>query len=163
MFWNLAYWILHMLCVCVCVCVRVCVCVFVCVYVLCMYIWMYALYYSLGQCWRNFWVRMPQFSVYFETTLSRARGNFEEQNTVLEPSIIIVNNYIINGYYNCIVQLIHRYSYYSYHNYYYYTICMSSVTGISSRYFSWTSGDPHRSGFKLHIAVLSVLCVMFQV
>ena len=33
----------------------------------------------------------------------------------------------------------------------------------SSRYFSWTSGDPHRSGFKLHTAVLSVLCVMFQV
>ena len=34
---------------------------------------------------------------------------------------------------------------------------------FSSWYFSWTSGDPHRSGFKLHIAVLSVLCVMFQV
>jgi hypothetical protein len=32
-----------------------------------------------------------------------------------------------------------------------------------SWYFSWTSGDPHRSGFKLHTAVLSVLCVMFQV
>ena len=30
-------------------------------------------------------------------------------------------------------------------------------------YFSWTSGDPQRSGFKLHTAVLSVLCVMFQV
>ena len=47
--------------------------------------------------------------------------------------------------------------------YYYYAICMSPVTGISSWYVSWTSGDPHRSGFKLHIAVLSVLCVMFQV
>jgi len=34
---------------------------------------------------------------------------------------------------------------------------------FSSRYFSWTSGDPHRSGFKFHTAVLSVLCVMFQV
>ena len=34
---------------------------------------------------------------------------------------------------------------------------------FSSRYFSWTSGDPHRSRFKLHTAVLSVLCVMFQV
>ena len=34
----------------------------------------------------------------------------------------------------------------------------SPVTGISSRYFSWTSGDPHRSRFKLHTAVLSVLC-----
>ena len=32
---------------------------------------------------------------------------------------------------------------------------------FSSWYFSWTSGDPHRSGFKLHTAVLSVLCVMF--
>jgi len=34
---------------------------------------------------------------------------------------------------------------------------------FSSRYFSWTSGDPHCSGFKLHTALLSVLCVMFQV
>jgi hypothetical protein len=34
---------------------------------------------------------------------------------------------------------------------------------FSSRYFSWSSGDPHRSGFKLHTAVLFVLCVMFQV
>jgi hypothetical protein len=38
-----------------------------------------------------------------------------------------------------------------------------SVTVISSRHFSWTSSDPHRSRFKLHTAVLSVLCVMFQV
>ena len=53
---------------------------------------------------------------------------------------------------------------YCYYYYYYYnTICMSPVTGISSRYFSWTSSDPYRSRFKLHIAVLSVLCVMFQV
>jgi hypothetical protein len=34
---------------------------------------------------------------------------------------------------------------------------------FSSWLFSWTSSYPHRSGFKLHIAVLSVLCVMFQV
>ena len=34
---------------------------------------------------------------------------------------------------------------------------------FSSRYFSWSSGDSQRSGFKLHTAVLSVLCVMFQV
>ena len=40
---------------------------------------------------------------------------------------------------------------------------MSLITGLSSWYFSWTSGDPHRSGFKLHTAVLSVLCVMFLV
>ena len=37
---------------------------------------------------------------------------------------------------------------------------MSPVTGISSRYCSRTSGDPHHSRFKLHTAVLSVLCVM---
>jgi len=54
-------------------------------------------------------------------------------------------------------------AYYYYYYYYYYTMCMSPVTGISSWYFSWTSGGPQRSGFKLHIAVLSVLCVMFQV
>ena len=36
---------------------------------------------------------------------------------------------------------------------------MSLVTqAFSAWYFSWTSGDPHRSGFKLHTAVLSVLC-----
>jgi hypothetical protein len=29
--------------------------------------------------------------------------------------------------------------------------------------FSCNSSDPHRSGFKLHTAVLSVLYVMFQV
>ena len=28
---------------------------------------------------------------------------------------------------------------------------------FSAWYFSWTSGDPHRSGFKFHTAVLSVL------
>jgi hypothetical protein len=39
----------------------------------------------------------------------------------------------------------------------------SLVTGLTSWYFSWTSGDPHRSGFKFHTAVLSVLYVMNQV
>jgi hypothetical protein len=34
---------------------------------------------------------------------------------------------------------------------------------FSPRYFSWTNGDPHRSGFKFQTAVLSVLCVMFQI
>ena len=34
---------------------------------------------------------------------------------------------------------------------------------LSSWYFSRTSGDPHRSGFKFHTAVLSVLRVMFLV
>jgi hypothetical protein len=41
-------------------------------------------------------------------------------------------------------------------------LCILSQA-FSSWYFSWTSGDPHRSGFKLHTAVLSVLCVIFQV
>jgi hypothetical protein len=45
--------------------------------------------------------------------------------------------------------------------YYYYCHLLSQA--FSSWYFSWTSGDPHRSGFKLHTAVLSVSCVMFQV
>jgi len=40
-------------------------------------------------------VGVPKFFVNFEAVLSRARGNLEEQNTVLEPSIIIINNYII--------------------------------------------------------------------
>ena len=31
---------------------------------------------------------------------------------------------------------------------------------FSSWYCSLTSGDPHRSGFKVHTAVLSVLCAV---
>jgi hypothetical protein len=34
---------------------------------------------------------------------------------------------------------------------------------FSSWYFSWTSRDSHHSDLKFHTAVLSVLCVMFQV
>ena len=45
----------------------------------------------------------------------------------------------------------------------YYLHCRLLSQAFSSRYFCWTSGDPHRSGFKSHTAVLSVLCVMFQV
>ena len=48
--------------------------------------------------------------------------------------------------------------------YYYYTIWMSLVTGISSRYFSWTSGDPqpltlqasHCSTFRITCDVPSI-------
>ena len=47
--------------------------------------------------------------------------------------------------------------------YYYYTIRMFLSQACFSWYFSWTSSVPHRSGFKLHTAVLSVLCVMFQI
>ena len=48
----------------------------------------------------------------------------------------------------------------NYYYYYYYYSLLSQA--FPSCYFSWTSGDPHSSRFKLHIAVLSVLCVMFQ-
>ena len=41
-------------------------------------------------------------------------------------------------------------------------VCLLSHA-FSPRYFSWTSGDPQHSRFKIHTAVLSVLCVMFQV
>jgi hypothetical protein len=50
--------------------------------------------------------------------------------------------------------------------YYYYCCCcclLLSHHAFSSRYFPWTSGDPHRLGFKFHTAALSILCVMFQV
>jgi len=44
---------------------------------------------------------MPKLSIYFEEIFSCALGNFEEQNKVLEPSIIIINCcIIINAYYN---------------------------------------------------------------
>ena len=40
----------------------------------------------------------------------------------------------------------------------------SSVSqAFSHWYFSWTIGDPPRSNFKFHTAVLSVLCAMFLV
>jgi len=31
---------------------------------------------------------------------------------------------------------------------------------FSSWYFSWTSGDPHRSGFKLHIAHIIIIIII---
>ena len=39
---------------------------------------------------------------------------------------------------------------------------MPLVTGLFFLVILFKS-DPHRSGFKLHTAVLSILCVMFQV
>jgi len=61
---------------------------------------------------------VPKFCTHIEEILSRARGNFEEQNTVLEPSII--SNYciiiIINAYYNyCIINA--SYNYYISHEF----------------------------------------------
>jgi hypothetical protein len=42
-------------------------------------------------------------------------------------------------------------------------ICCLLPQAFSPRYFFCKNGDPHRSGFKFQTAVLSVLCVMFQV
>jgi len=39
----------------------------------------------------------------FEEILSRARGNFEEKNKVLESFMIIINYFIIIAYYNYVV------------------------------------------------------------
>jgi hypothetical protein len=51
-----------------------------------------------------FWGRLPKLSVHFEEILSGSRRNFEEQNNVLEPSIIIIIYWlIINTYYNYIL------------------------------------------------------------
>ena len=48
-------------------------------------------------------------SVIVEDVLSLALGNFEEQNKVLELSVIITNYILIisNAYYNYTVQLMH--------------------------------------------------------
>jgi len=41
--------------------------------------------------------------------------------------------------------------------------CCLLSQAFSSRYFSWTSSDSHRTSFKFQTAVFSVLCVMFLV
>jgi hypothetical protein len=51
----------------------------------------------------RFWGRLPTLPINFEEILSRAHWNFEEQNKVLEPSLIIINYSIINVHYNYIV------------------------------------------------------------
>jgi len=38
---------------------------------------------------------MPKLSMDFKETFSCARQNFEEQNKVLKPSVIIISYYII--------------------------------------------------------------------
>ena len=49
--------------------------------------------------------RVPKLSVNFEEILLRAQRTFEDQNKVLESSIIVINScsVIINGHYNYIV------------------------------------------------------------
>ena len=47
-------------------------------------------------------------SISFEEILSRVYGNFEEENKVLESSIITIHYWItVNAFYNYIVQLMH--------------------------------------------------------
>ena len=48
---------------------------------------------TLCQCWRVFLRARAKLSINFEEILSRAHGNFEEQNMVLESSKMIVINY----------------------------------------------------------------------
>ena len=44
-------------------------------------------YYVAGE---HFWGRVPKLPISFEEILSNAYGNFEEQNKVLESSVIII-------------------------------------------------------------------------
>ena len=71
-------------------------------------------------------------------------GGTEDLNPICLLAVIIIIIIII------IITIIIRY------------VCLLSQA-FSSWYFTRTSGDPHRSGFKFHTAVLSILCVMFQV
>jgi hypothetical protein len=49
----------------------------------------------LGQGWRNFMGRVTNMTINSEKIILCAHGNFEEQNKVLESSIIIINYLII--------------------------------------------------------------------
>ena len=54
---------------------------------------------------------MPRLSINIEEILSRAHGNFEEKNKVIESSVIITNyRIIVNTYYNYIINA--QYNYY---------------------------------------------------
>ena len=57
---------------------------------------------------------MPKLSTNFEEILSRVHPNFEEQNKILEPCIIIINYCIIisnaNYNYNCIINIYYNYN-----------------------------------------------------
>ena len=62
------------------------------------------IYYRAGE---RFLDRVPKLALNFKEILSRAHGNFEEQNKVFDSYIIIIIiNYciiIVNAYYNCII------------------------------------------------------------
>jgi len=61
--------------------------------------------------WKTFRGRAPKWSINFEEILSRALGGFEEQDKVLECSVIIINFWIIiiiiiiNAYYNYTINI----------------------------------------------------------
>ena len=61
--------------------------------------------YIQHQGWPAFGEHVPKLSTHFEKIISRAHWNFEEQNKVLQSSIIVNNNsiLIINKYCNYIV------------------------------------------------------------
>jgi len=48
---------------------------------------------------------VPKLSIGFEDIISRAHGNFEEQNKILEPYIKTINYCIIsiNAYYSYVI------------------------------------------------------------
>jgi hypothetical protein len=48
---------------------------------------------TLYQGWRNFLRARAQIFDFFGEILSRAHGNFEQQNGVLESFIIVINYY----------------------------------------------------------------------
>jgi len=54
---------------------------------------------------------VPKWSTNFEETLSRALGRSEEQDKVLECSIIIINysSVIINACYNYVINALYNY------------------------------------------------------
>jgi hypothetical protein len=58
--------------------------------------------HKTGRDGQPFWGHVPKFPINFEEIIPCAQGNFEEQNKVLEYSIIITNYciFIINAYYN---------------------------------------------------------------
>jgi hypothetical protein len=54
-----------------------------------------------GRAGEPFWGRVPKLYIHFDEILSRASGKCEEQNKVLQSSIVITNYCIIsNAYYN---------------------------------------------------------------
>ena len=97
------------------------------------------------------WKNRLNFACRFDTWSMRCRNAFKIVHECDSHCFI----YVLYYYY---------YYYYYYHHHHHRRRRRRLLSqAFSSWYFSWTSGDPHRSGFKLHTAVLSVLCVMFQV